>query len=73
MADSLMGIFSTSSRKEGGLSLASAMLISTSTLVDFGSPERKVKSFGLYIGIIVATDSCPKYTRRLHNYIFVFK
>ena len=49
MADSLMGIFSASSRKEGGLSLASAMLISTSTLVDFESPEKKAKSFGLYI------------------------
>ena len=44
-ADSLMGIFSASSRNEGGLSFASAMLISTSTLVDFGSPEKTAKRF----------------------------
>ena len=50
-ADSLMGMLRASSRKEGGLSLASAMLISTSTLVDFGSPDKKEKAslYGVYL------------------------
>ena len=41
-ADSLIRMVCGSARKNGGLSLASAMLISTSTLVDLGSPEKHV-------------------------------
>ena len=42
-ADSLIRMVCGSARKNGGLSLASAMLISTSTLVDLGSPEKTCK------------------------------